>query len=58
MHREKDKDDSCTGVVPTNEETGVNYDKLTGTGVMMHNVCFKVITSKKLLQALPGHCHL
>lgn len=33
-------------------------DKLTETGVMAHNVCFKVITSKKLFQALFGHCRL
>lgn len=40
-------------------ETGVNGGgERTETGVMAHNVTFKVVTSKKLLQALPRHCHL
>ena len=40
-------------------QTGIDVNgERTGTGVMAHNVTFKVFTTQKFLQALPGHSRL
>ena len=55
-----EREDRCTLHVPINgRKTGADAEgERTETGVMAHNVTVDVITSQKLLQALPRHGRL